>query len=464
MLKRLSFFPVWLSIVLGSAWANQERLPNIVVFLADDLGWGDLGCYGHPAIQTPNLDRFATQGIKFMQAYSASGVCSPSRSAILTGRTPYRNGVFTWIPEGCPIHLRKEEISVATLLKREGYDTCHVGKWHLNGHVDAHEHLDQPQPSDHGFDWYLATQNNAFPNHMNPTNFVRNGAGAGRLEGPSAVVMVEEAIRWLKNRRHPSRPFFVNVWTHEPHKPIESDQGFLKRYPGLEPDLAQHHANVTQLDHAFGLLMKAIEKTGEADNTFVVFTSDNGPEGSGLRARTRGSTGGLRGRKRDVYEGGIRVPAIVRWPGKTKAGSVSQEPVIGTDIFATLCDVSGILVPADRTIDGVSLVPALQGKSIQRPLPLYWRSNLARNGMEIAIRIGDWKLITDYGFLRFKLFNLREDPAEKNDLSQTNPQAKMNEMTRALWNFERKLQAERYTWPEVALPEWNMRLKGALSQ
>src|SRR5262245_41426501 len=150
--------------------------PNVVVFLADDLGYGDLGCYGHPDIKSPNLDNFAKDGMRFTQCYAACPVCSPSRSAILTGRTPYRNGVFTWIPAGTDIHLRKSEITLATLLKRAGYATCHVGKWHLNGKFNSAEH---PQPSDHGYDWWFATQNNAGPNHKDPANFVRNGKRVG---------------------------------------------------------------------------------------------------------------------------------------------------------------------------------------------------------------------------------------------------------------------------------------------
>lgn len=446
-------------LAAGDTAAAQTKLPNIVVFLADDLGWGDLACYGHPTIKTPNLDRFASQGVKFNQCYAASAVCSPSRSAILTGRTPYRNGVFTWIPEGSSIHLRQTEISVATLLKKKGYQTGHFGKWHLNGKFAS---PDQPQPSNHGFDWYFSTQNNAAPNHLNPVNFVRNGQTLGPLKGPSAVLVVEEAIGWLKQSRNSSHPFFLAVWTHEPHQPIESDLQFLKLYPGLEPDLAQHHANVSQLDHAFGLLMKALDELGQSNNTFVIFTSDNGPEGNGKQGRTRGSTGGLKGRKRDVHEGGIRVPGIVRWPGKVKAASVSDEPIIGSDIFTTLCQLANVDVPSDRTIDGVSILPALEGRQILRTTPLYWRCLLATNGMEIAIRRGDWKLVSDYSLTRFELYNLKEDPKEERDLSRQDKE-KMSEMARALLVQEQQLQKEGYHWPGLDPVDWNVRLRLTIS-
>ncbi len=171
-------YSLWLA---AAAFASGDKgPPNIVVFLADDLGWGDLACYGHPRIQTPHLDQFAAQGVRFTQCYSACGVCSPSRSSILTGRTPYRNGVYRWIPANHEVHLRNSEITIAELLKDRGYQTCHVGKWHLNGHFNSSK---QPQPGDHGFDHWMATQNNAAPSHKDPKNFVRNGVAVGELKG-----------------------------------------------------------------------------------------------------------------------------------------------------------------------------------------------------------------------------------------------------------------------------------------
>ena len=303
----------------GSVGEPARPSPNVVIFVADDLGWGDLGCFGNPMIQTPNLDRFGRQGVRMRQCYAACAVCSPSRSAILTGRTPYRNGVWRWIPEGSEVHLRTSEITLAELLKGRGYATCHVGKWHLNGHFNSPKH---PQPNDHGFDHWLATQNNAAPSHKNPDNFVRNGRPVGELKGYSGPLIVSEAIDWLR-RRDRSKPFYLNVWAHEPHLPIESDEIFMKSYPATAGIGRQHHGNVTQLDDAFGKLMAAIDDLDLANDTIVFFTSDNGPEGTGepdrlhpgsQQDRNRGSTGGLRGRKRDCYEGGIRVPGLVRWP------------------------------------------------------------------------------------------------------------------------------------------------------
>jgi len=379
---------VSLAVVMpGSPAPAAEKSPNIVIFLADDLGYGDLGCYGSPVIKTPNLDAFAKQGLRLTQCYSASAVCSPSRSAILTGRTPYRNGVFTWIPENRTPYLRTTEITSARLLKSHGYDTAHVGKWHLNGYFNQPNH---PQPSDHGFNYWFSTQNNAAPSHKNPNNFVRNGQPVGEIAGYSAPIVADEAIRWLKEGRDKSKPFFLCVWTHEPHLPIESDPQFQSHYAGIEnPDIRQHHGNVTQLDAAFGNFMNALDEMQLADDTFVFFTSDNGPEGNGDIGRTRGSTGGLRGRKRDVYEGGIRVPGIVRWPGKIKPGTTSDVPVIGSDLFLTALTIAKSPIPVDRILDGGNLVPLLtEGKPVRRSRPLYWRCTIARSPIKTAMRIG----------------------------------------------------------------------------
>lgn len=408
--------------------------PNFIVFLADDLGWGDLGCYGHPKIQTPNLDKFASEGVRFTQAYAACGVCSPSRSSVLTGRTPYRNGVWRWLPVGNVAHLRESEITIPETLRPLGYQTMHSGKWHLNGYFNSEE---QPQPDNHGYDWWFATQNNASPSHKDPTNFVRNRKPVGPLKGFSAPLVVEEAASWLKNQRDPGQPFFITVWTHEPHLPIESDPKFQELYKDIEnPGVRQHHGNVTQLDHAFGNLMKTVDELELRDNTFVIFTSDNGPEGSGKgnlkkpqsqQNRTWGSTGGLRGRKRDSHEGGIRVPGIVRWPGKIKPGTVSDVPIIGSDIFTTVVELAGAPMPTDRTIDGVNMLPACEGKQVQRPVPLFWRTHIAPPASHAAMRIGDWKIVADQKLQKFQLYQIAKDSQEQNDLATAMPE-KLAEM------------------------------------
>jgi arylsulfatase A len=420
-----------------------EKQPNIVIFLADDLGYGDLGCYGHEIIKTPNLDAFAKQGVRLTQCYAASAVCSPSRSAILTGRTPYRNGVFTWIPEKREIHLRTSELALPKLLKAVGYETCHVGKWHLNSHFNQPT---QPQPNDHGYDHWLATQNNAGPSHENPANFVRNGEPVGKLEGYSSHLIVQEAATWLKEKRDPKKPFLLSVWAHEPHYPIKSAPEFKAQYPDLTDDVQrEHHANVTQLDAAFGKLMKTLDDLKLTEDTFVIFTSDNGPEGDGIKTPGRGSTGGLRGRKRAVYEGGIRVPGIVRWPGKAKAGTTSDSAVIGSDIFVSAVTLGGAKLPMDRVLDGGDLLPALEGKAVERARPMYWRCVIAPGPMKTAMRIGDWKIVADEPLTKFELFNLKADPQEKDELSATEP-AKFAEMQAELKKLNAEIEAEGPKW------------------
>jgi arylsulfatase A len=411
----------WFSLCALCALCGESvsaEKPNVVVVLADDLGWGDLGCYGHPAIRSPHLDAFAAQGVRLTQCYSASAVCSPSRSAILTGRTPHRTGVYTWIQQGSEVHLRAGEIALPKLLKQAGYSTCHVGKWHLNGMFNDPA---QPQPNDHGYDHWLATQNNAAPSHKNPTNFVRNGKPVGPTDGFSAPLVVDEAVRWLKDGRDKAKPFFLAVWTHEPHLPIETDLPFQQPYKSLrDDDQRQHHGNVTQLDHAFGTLMTALDEQKLADTTLVIFTSDNGPEGDGATKRTRGSTGGLRGRKRSMYEGGIRVPGIARWPGKIKPGTTSDVPVIGSDIFPTVLAAAGLTPPADRVIDGVNVLPVLTGAAdkVARSQPLYWRLHMAppKEYLHMALRQGDWKILASQDFTHFELYDVKADPKETTDL------------------------------------------------
>ena len=413
----------WAALVLLVApfASAADPPPNVVLFLADDLGYGDLGCYGNTVIQTPILDLFAKEGIRLTQCYAASAVCSPSRSALLTGRTPHRNGVFTWIAPGSEVHLRTSEITLPKLLKEHGYTTCHVGKWHLNGKFNSPE---QPQPNDHGYDYWLATQNNAAPNHKNPTNFVRNGKAVGKMEGYSAELVVDEAIKWLIDGRDKSKPFFLAVCTHEPHQIIETDPRFQKPYEKIEdPDVRQHHGNITQLDFAFGRLMKFLDDQKLTDTSFVFFTSDNGPEGPAmLKGSNRGSTGGLRGRKRSMYEGGIRVPGIARYPKLIRPASMCQTPIVGSDFFPTVLRLADVKSPTDRVIDGADVFHLLTGRAdtVERPRPLYWRLNMApaAEGLHMAMRQGDWKILASQDLKKFEMYNLKADTNETTDLKE----------------------------------------------
>lgn len=440
-----AFAALFLIASVPPAVTAQAKRPNLIIVLADDLGYGDLACYGHPVIKTPSLDAFARKAMKFPHGYSGGSVCSPSRSAILTGRTPYRNGVFTWIPEGSHVHLRNTEVTLATLLRALGYTTCHVGKWHLNGLFNSPK---QPQPNDHGYDWWLATQNNAAPSHKNPDNFVRNGKKVGLVDGFSAEIVADEAVHWLRKERDKSKPFFMTMWFHEPHLPIESSEKFQDLYPELkakDPDLAQHHANVTQMDHAFGKLMRALEELNLSEDTLIVFTSDNGPEGQGTKGRTRGSTGGLRGRKRSLYEGGIRVPFMIAWPGKIPPGKSNDTPVIGSDLFPTLLEAAGEKLPRERVIDGTCLLPLFEGKTIDRKVPLYWRYHGAPEEFKVAMRQGDHTLLANLEFTRFELYNLKNDPKQTKNLVDDEPKL-FASMRTALRNLNSEIEREGPEW------------------
>ena len=442
---------------------ESEGRPNFVIVLADDLGYGDLACYGHPRIKTPNLDRLAAEGVRLTNCYAAAANCSPSRTGLMTGRTPYRVGIHNWIPMFSPMHVRREEITVATLLNQNGYTTCHVGKWHMNGMFNL---PGQPQPSDHGFDHWFSTQNNALPCHHDPDNFVRNGKPVGPLEGFSAHLVVDEAIRWLEESRDRKKSFFLFVCLHEPHEPIATAKRFSDMYPSDDPSLSAHHGNVTQEDDAFGRLMTRIDELGLRDDTLVMFTSDNGPAITNWHPH--GSPGPLRDKKGSMYEGGIRVPGIIRWPGHTKPGTVSDEPVCGVDLLPTLCRIVGIPVPDDRAIDGASFLPIFEDKPIQRKTPLYWQFNYSRSKPKVAMRVGDWKILATLTesdikpgaditpeiqesikraeLASFELYNLREDIGEATDLSEKEPE-RLAAMSAQLGKLYREVRDESPVWP-----------------
>lgn len=464
MFYRWKFFMRALVVVLGlcafNALAKEHtpRQPNFIQILTDDQGWGDLGSFGHLFIQSPHIDKLADEGIKFTHCYSADSVCSPSRAAILTGRTPFRNGVFRWIPPEHFCHLPKDEITLPQLLRANGYQTAHFGKWHL-GYFEEERIADtedfknfklggelvgQPSMDDYGYDYWFATGNVARPNHKDPLNFFRNGKAMGKMEGFSAQLVAAEFVEWIDEHCNAEEPFFATVWFLEPHGPINSDPRFIERYKHLDdPSLRQYLANITQIDEAVGSIVEALKEAGVYEDTIIWYTSDNGPEGArepegmhGLgtfnksdspygNSRSRGSTGGLRGRKRATHEGGIRVPGIISWPNGLKEagvmpGSISSEPIIGSDVFLTMLDAAGVPAPTDRVIDGASILPVIKGQPFERPRPLYWRNMYYE--FRVALRDGNWKILSDSHRTKFELYNLELDPRETTDLSKHYPE------------------------------------------
>jgi len=419
-----------ISLILVTSFSlNAQERPNIVILLADDLGWGDLSCYGSPENETPHLDALADEGAKFTNFYAACAVCSPSRAATLTGRYPVRVGVYSWISSSHNMHLRVEETTIAELLKEANYQTAHVGKWHLGYDLEDGSG-DGPDPGDHGFDHWMATGNNASPSHRNPRNFVKNGEALGELEGYSCDLVVNEGIDWLKTTKD-SHPFFLNLWFHEPHRRVAAPPELAARHADTkEPE---YYGCIENMDQAVGRLLKHLEETGKRENTLIIFTSDNG-------SYMPGSNGHLKGRKTTLWEGGIREPAMFVWPGQIPAKTVCETPAGIVDILPTVCEAVGIEAPQDRTLDGMSLFPVFENPEMKRPQPLYWFYNPSRP--VCVIRDNQWCLIADptldlsrsnmfqesfigpikeTGLTNFRLYNLEDDPSQENDLAAAHP-------------------------------------------
>jgi arylsulfatase A len=473
--------------------ANRGHRPNVVLFLADDLGYGDLGCYGNPINQTPNLDKLASEGMRFTDCHAAGTVCSPSRAGLLTGRHPYRSGIYYLLGGGA--HLRREEITIASLLKRAGYDTCFVGKWHLSRLDNPDE--GQPTPGDHGFDHWFATTENAFEGPENPQKFIRNGERVGPVKGWYCDVIVEEASSWLRSRTGATRPFFLLVCSHEPHTPIAPPANYAEMYDndkvdrlertvgyggvprdkeGIGPNKKYYYGTVSQLDNAFGNLMGKLDSLGLRNDTLVLFTSDNGPEypvnqleskgewDDPIRDRCFGTPGPLRGMKRFTTEGGHRVPAIARWPGHIRAGTTNGGLVNGTDILPTLCELAGVKPPADRTIDGESVAGALRGKKIIRKKPVCWNFPTHEYSFipPMVLRDGPYSLVAYFNAKdpaqtwmdwiktarpeRFELYDLSRDIGQREDLSGGLPEktVELADKLRAAW---KDIQADAPVWP-----------------
>lgn len=439
---KLTFLQFLLLCTIGIASAEEAAPINFLLIVVDDLGYGDLGSYGHPVIKTPHLDDLADKGIRFTQYYSASALCSPSRAAMLTGRHPYRTGIQSWIPADSGVYLRDREITLAELLKAKNYQTALVGKWHLNSDLGSES---EPQPTDQGFDYFYG--HNAFqtPTNKNPNNLYRNRDPLPVQTGFTADLFAEESIAWLSDR-DPRRPFFLMLSMAEPHTPIENPDevnalyhehtiGDIVPIPsgGPSPPKAllkargpgEYYANVTYMDQGIGQVIDFIDEAELRSSTLIIFVSDNGPVTDDWihwwEVNAYGATGGYRGRKHFLYEGGVRVPAIISQPGRLPEGQVSNAMFTGTDWLATLAGLLSFEIPSDRPIDSIDVARDWISNESARFTSVHW-SLPTPNGLDHAIRAGKLKLILDQDFNPVALYDLEEDPFEMFDLRAEMPE------------------------------------------
>jgi len=408
--------------VLTAAAAGPPERPNVLLILADDLGYGDLSSYGADDLDTPHVDRLADRGMRLTNFYANCPVCSPTRAALLTGRFQDAVGV----PGVIRTHSRNswgylapDAVLLPAVLKRAGYRTAMVGKWHLG--------LGEPNvPNSRGFDFFhgfLGDMMDDYYHHRrHGVNYMRLNRRAIDPPGHATDLFSTWTVEWLEEYRG-SEPLFIYLAYNAPHSPIQPPDNYLKRYRAKHPDVEEQRAKlaalVEHMDAGIGQVLAALEKTGRAENTLVLLTSDNG--GS---LRFGSDNGPLAGGKQDMLEGGIRVPMCAVWPGKIKPGSVSDRVALTMDLFPTICEAAG--APFDHPIDGRSILPTLLGK----PQPpedrfLFWvrleGGRRYQGRPYYAARHGDWKLLQNDAAEPFRLYNLKDDPQETTDLRAKHP-------------------------------------------
>ncbi len=446
---------------LSAEPARATQSPNIVFILADDLGWKDLSCYGSTFYKTPHLDRLAKEGVRFTDAYAASPVCSPTRASILTGKYPARLHLTDWLPGRSdrpdqkllrPAFLNQlplEEQTLAEILKEDGYISASIGKWHLGGKGF--------EPEKQGFALNIGGTESGMPETYFFPYRLRREALPRLEQGTKGEYLTDrltdEAIRFIEKNQQ--KPFFLYLPHFAVHVPLNAKAELIRKYnraakPGDSQTNAVYAAMIESLDDSVGRILTKLEQLHIAENTVVFFTSDNGGLASGEGPGPSTSNEPLRGGKGHLHEGGIRVPLLVKWPGVTRAGTVSQTAVSSIDYFPTLLEMTGqksarnLLSKTNSEMDGLSLVPLLREKTNSFSRPLYWHyPHYSNQGNKPggAIREGDFKLIEDYETGRLELYNLKEDLSEKNNLAKANPQ-KANQLEQKLDLWRRNVKAQ----------------------
>jgi N-acetylgalactosamine-6-sulfatase len=426
-----------LSILLLVLGATPEPRPNLIFILADDLGYGDVGCFGSDKIETPNLDRLAKSGMRWTRFYAASAVCTPTRASCLTGRYPLRFGITKHFIDGKE-YLPPDRVTLPRLLRSAGYATAHVGKWHLGGlnkECIADRAHSIPGPLQHGFEHYLATYEDANRQVMlkarrmyrdSGKHLIRNDKPAPPTDRHWEDYKIDESLELIERYHREGRPFYLNLWFDAPHTPYEpAPEPYLSMYKSrAEGDDLLYRSMVSHLDAGVGRIVAKLNDLGIAGNTFVLFTSDNGPS-------FQGSPGPWKGGKADLHEGGIRVPMIASWPGRVPAGTVCDAFGHTNDLLPTFCRAAGVRLPDNVELDGLSLLPQLTEKA---PPPergtVFWQLDLYTwypqpgtkpepYATEVARR-GRWKLLARNG-VPGELIDLTVDPREQHNLVKNEP-------------------------------------------
>ncbi len=414
------------ALAISCKSTNGDRTleqPNIIFIYADDWGFGDLSCHGSTFCKTPNLDMMASEGIDFQNFSVSNPVCSPSRTAIMTGHFPARHSVHghfatveSHMARGMPDWVNPKAVMMPRLLNQAGYATAHYGKWHLsNTHVK-----DAPSPLEYGYDDYDAFN---LP---------------GNLPQMSADSTIAKTIQFVEENK--AIPFFINVWIHATHTPHYPKDRFLAQFPNLNEKQKVYAAVVAEADFNIGLLFRKLQQLELDEKTIVIFSSDNGPEITGNRKLiddnstgpglgtyySVGETGGLKGRKRSLFAGGVRVPFIVRWPGVIPSGKIDKTTILGAvDILPTFVELAGGSLPENYEADGESLVSAFKGEPFIRQSILYWQwLNYNDNPYfwpGLGMQDDEWKLLVNKEFNLRELYNLKTDWAEQKNIADQNP-------------------------------------------
>ena len=455
--------------------------PNILFILLDDLGWKDLACCGSEIYETPNLDRLASEGLRFTNAYAACPVCSPTRASLLTGKYPATVGITDWIDWDGSTHpargkvvdvpylmnLPLSEHSLARALNEGGYQTWHVGKWHLGGEG----HL----PQDHGFEVNIGgcQQGSPYPGGYFSPWEIEALKDADTPEGTYLTdYLTDRAIELIREKDH--RPFFLNLWYYTVHTPIEAKAEKIRKYEGKAKEMGldkmqvfeegdhfpcEHKktsrirrrlvqsdpvyaAMIESLDENVGRLLAAVEESGEAENTLVIFTSDNGGLATAEGSPTCNAP--LAEGKGWMYEGGTREPLFIRWPGKIEADSLCAEPVTSPDFYPTLLEVAGVDPIPEQHVDGVSMLPLFTGDPGFERKAIFWHyPHYGNQGGTpgSSVRMGNFKLIEFFEDGRLELYNLKDDPGERKNLAEFHPD-KVDELKQVLHQWQKSVEAK----------------------